>query len=62
MELYLLVAKPNTTQNLHIDEATPAPMDSRTDRLAAATKFVTGHILQENELQNNSVTATDTNN
>jgi len=26
MELHLLVAKPNTTQNQYIDKGTPAPM------------------------------------
>jgi hypothetical protein len=31
-----------------------------TDRLAAAIQFVTGHTLQENELQNNRKTTTDT--
>jgi hypothetical protein len=56
MELYLLVVKPNTTQNRYIDEATLAPMASCTDQLPAATKFVTGHMLQENEIQNNSET------
>jgi len=62
MELYLLVVKPNTTQNRYIDEATPAPTASCTDQLAVATKFVTGHKLQENELRNNNETTADTKN
>jgi len=36
MELYLLVAKPNTTQNRYIDEATLAPMASCTEHGPAA--------------------------
>jgi hypothetical protein len=62
MELYLLAVKPIMTQNWYIDEATPAPIASCTDQLTAATKFVTGHKLQENEFQNNGEITKDTNN